>query len=838
MEFDHRTRPASTVAAASHSAPSPGKRTLTEDAVVQHRDVAPSGVDAPAGETAASPPAPFPATISSGPRPTLQMLFGAQRAGTPPAEAPVPALDRGALGESEGRRLAVVTRDVTASAGPAAAGASGFDAATRDSGVELPYRAEMERAFGQDLGGVRTHLGRGADLAALGANAATMGERVAFASDAPDRALVAHEVAHVIQSRGGSGPAGAAGSVSSPDDPAEVEASMAERAVLSGERPRITATPAAAIHLDRYLVTADELPIPKDAIVEYDEATPDPSGMVTVTYAGKEVQIPHAALTKLTSAPPLSEKAQALIEQSKSGMNFMLELWEDDVLAAEVAAFIHLGGEDKHLEKLVVEFLENYVYELGYDVDDPKTEDPKTEDPPAEAKLPDRVRGEQELPMGVMTWELQAQHRSAVQIVVEFAPRAEAVNGPTGFVQTVLQTSGGAPLYQMGSMFEPRKVTNEFQRYAEPGGSYVDPFKNRRSETPFYTAQWSAKARDWVRECSVGMLGTSAQPAKLGDRPYHASARLGSDYEVIFESAVVELATAKPLGSLKWGYAIKDSPDAPIEWRHAAKEDCVATPSVQWSRALDRFYEAHFAAIVSFATNDPQLGSPQQGELLGIAKTLQASQSLKAHIGGAADASEVDPERLAEARAQAVRDFLEKTGNISSDRLVVTSYGARWARSADAPEKNARVQVWIPGHADSLAQAPDADTFMQTAHTDWRSKRKQRPGGRRTVTAVASTQPRPAPQLGAEVEITLHLGADERFTGGTVTVQIEGGESMETDVQAGQTAVVRLKLPAQATAAEISLAYDEYGSSVTWGAVTTPFTGGNAGDFTIDAKLL
>jgi outer membrane protein OmpA-like peptidoglycan-associated protein len=833
MEFDHRTRRASTVAAASHSAPSPGKRTLTEGAVVQHRDVAATGVDAPAGETAASPPAPLPGTISSGPRPTLQMLFGAQHAGTAPAEAPAPALDRGALGENEGHRLAVVTRDVTASARPAAAGASGFDAATRDSGVELPYRAEMERAFGQDLGGVRTHLGRGAELAALGANAATMGERVAFASDAPGRALVAHEVAHVIQSRGGGGPAEAAGSVSSPDDPAEVEASMAGRAVLSGERPRITAAPAAAIHLDRYLVTADELPIPRDAIVEYDEATPAPSGMVTVTYAGKEVEIPHAALTKLTSAPPLSEKAQALIQTTKSGMNFMIELGEDDVLASEVAAFIHLGGEDERLEALVEEFLANYVYELGYDVDDPKTENPYVE-----AKLPDPVRGEQELPMGVMKWELQAQHRSAVQIVVEFVPEVEAVNGPTGFVQTVLQTSGGAPLYQMGSMFEPGKLTNEFKRYAEPGGSYVDPFKNRRSETPFYTAQWSAKARDWVRECSVGMLGTRAMPAKLGDRPYRASVRLDGDYEVIFESAVVELATAKPLGSLKWGYAIKDSPDAPIEWRHAAKEDCVATPSPQWSLALDRFYEAHFAAIVSFAKDDPNLGSLQQGELLGIAKTLQASQSLKVHIGGAADALETDPDRLAEARAQVIRDFLENKGNVSSDRIVVTSYGAKWARSADDPEKNARVQVWIPGHANSLAQEPDTDAFVQTAHTDWRSKRKPRAELRRTATAVASAQPRPAPQLGAEVEITLHLGPDERFTGGTVTVEIEGGESTETDVQAGQKVVVRLKLPAQATAATISLAYDEYSGSVTWGTVATPLTGANMADFTVDAKLL
>lgn len=68
---------------------------------------------------------------------------------------------------------------------------------------ELPHRAEMERAFGVGLGDVDAKVG-----ARLGSERALAGDgAVAFAEQSPDRKVVAHEVAHVLQQRGGPAPA-------------------------------------------------------------------------------------------------------------------------------------------------------------------------------------------------------------------------------------------------------------------------------------------------------------------------------------------------------------------------------------------------------------------------------------------------------------------------------------------------------------------------------------------------------------------------------------------------------------------------------------------------------
>jgi len=69
MELDHRKRYASTGPDASHSVPTPGKRTLTQGLVQMHPAAAPSSERS---EPATAPPPPVP----SGARPTLQMLFG------------------------------------------------------------------------------------------------------------------------------------------------------------------------------------------------------------------------------------------------------------------------------------------------------------------------------------------------------------------------------------------------------------------------------------------------------------------------------------------------------------------------------------------------------------------------------------------------------------------------------------------------------------------------------------------------------------------------------------------------------------------------------------------
>lgn len=133
-----------------------------------------------------------------------------------------------------------------------------FDQAIHGSPSSLPYRADMEAVFGTDFSNVRAHLGRGADMARLGAHGAAVGEDVVFASSAPDRRLVAHELTHVVQARRGGGQR-TDGQASRPSDPAEGEAqeiaAEAERALTGGpgaESPRLASRiqPAAPIMRD------------------------------------------------------------------------------------------------------------------------------------------------------------------------------------------------------------------------------------------------------------------------------------------------------------------------------------------------------------------------------------------------------------------------------------------------------------------------------------------------------------------------------------------------------------------------------------------------------------
>jgi len=78
-----------------------------------------------------------------------------------------------------------------------------MDTATRGPSAELPYRSEMERAFNQSFADVKVHTGQKEPMAQLGAHAATEGRTVAFADSQPDKKLVAHELTHVVQNRGG-----------------------------------------------------------------------------------------------------------------------------------------------------------------------------------------------------------------------------------------------------------------------------------------------------------------------------------------------------------------------------------------------------------------------------------------------------------------------------------------------------------------------------------------------------------------------------------------------------------------------------------------------------------
>lgn len=127
-----------------------------------------------------------------------------------------------------------------------------MDAASRGAPTAIPFRPEMEAAFGEDFGGVRAFLGRSAPMAAMDANAAARGEDVAFGTDSPDRRLVAHELTHVVQTRRhGSAAVQASAAVSGPLDAAEQEADEVAPRAAMGERVTVTQSPSAAIHADR-----------------------------------------------------------------------------------------------------------------------------------------------------------------------------------------------------------------------------------------------------------------------------------------------------------------------------------------------------------------------------------------------------------------------------------------------------------------------------------------------------------------------------------------------------------------------------------------------------------
>lgn len=112
------------------------------------------------------------------------------------------------------------------------------EAGARGGGGEVPYRAELEHAFGADFSGVKAYTGETASLAnqALGAKAYTMGESVVFRDSSPDKQTVGHELTHVLQQRAGkvATPQGKGGVINA-DIQLEAEADRAGEAFARGE---------------------------------------------------------------------------------------------------------------------------------------------------------------------------------------------------------------------------------------------------------------------------------------------------------------------------------------------------------------------------------------------------------------------------------------------------------------------------------------------------------------------------------------------------------------------------------------------------------------------------
>jgi Domain of unknown function (DUF4157) len=128
--------------------------------------------------------------------------------------------------------------------GVAADAQASVAAASSSSGAPLPteLRARFEAALGTDLSPVRIHSGtRSAEAAtAVGAKAYTVGDDIHFgagyldASSLAGQQLLAHEVAHTVQQRGGAPHRQHKLEVSTPGDAAELEADRAAEAMTRG----------------------------------------------------------------------------------------------------------------------------------------------------------------------------------------------------------------------------------------------------------------------------------------------------------------------------------------------------------------------------------------------------------------------------------------------------------------------------------------------------------------------------------------------------------------------------------------------------------------------------
>ena len=108
--------------------------------------------------------------------------------------------------------------------------AAGFSGPTMD----LPYRSEMEAGFGRSFSGVQAYGGGAAAEAnsAMNAQAYTVGQSIAFKDSNPDKAVVAHELAHTVQ-QGEAGPV-QTWAEGKDGDAFETEADDAAATVLAG----------------------------------------------------------------------------------------------------------------------------------------------------------------------------------------------------------------------------------------------------------------------------------------------------------------------------------------------------------------------------------------------------------------------------------------------------------------------------------------------------------------------------------------------------------------------------------------------------------------------------
>jgi outer membrane protein OmpA-like peptidoglycan-associated protein len=381
-------------------------------------------------------------------------------------------------------------------------------------------------------------------------------------------------------------------------------------------------------------------------------------------------------------------------------------------LAQQIVAYFAAGNEDPELNQMMGAAFCPEADAARADKTKPaeeiKSGAPEKDLTDPSVPLPPDIKGDKTLDKGQMKWTLTATDHQDARVDIDFKPdesKVEAKN--VSFVQTVLSKVGADRAYAGGTAADPAKNKARFEPFEEDVSKKRVDHLPLVENDPFYGAVWDQGAKKWAKErdeWEVGSSkkGVSSTHATMFDTPGVDWAREGKgDQSIEFETVPVVLETRQPLGSLTWGFKIKDDAKAPIELTGGQDADCVDTPSDDWSRTLDKFYEGKFAEILDdFDIGKADLKPDHKTKLDNIVKKMTDKPELKAQLGGAADLT--GPAKVNEAlslkRAQAAQTYLVGKG-IDAARLEVQSYGADWARveeEADVSEgQNRRVQIWL-----------------------------------------------------------------------------------------------------------------------------------------------
>ena len=428
----------------------------------------------------------------------------------------------------------------------------------------------------------------------------------------------------------------------------------------------------------------------------------------------------HAVSRLLTpaaeNASSTGSRVEALMQRAQTPDAIRAALAADPSLGAAIQAFFAMGNDNPQLNSLLALAFPRGGPPAAVNESPAKTIDKPEQTTTAKAgtgagaTLPGARTGNKVLTKGTYKLSLSAETTSRPKFTADFKPDHTKVEAKAvSFAQTVIQQQGAMRVYPGGTRADPAKNKATYEPFEELTKHTRMDLHPATENDPYYGAQWDQATQTWVKETTPGSAvgssakGVSSTSATMQDRPEHEPVtREGKGVVVAeFETVPIVLETREPLGALKWGCKIEDRADAPLELTGAKDADCVDAPSAEWGKAMEKFYEARFEAILdNFDIAKADLKPDHKTKLDGIVTRMKAKPALKAQLGGAADltGSKEFNEKLSLKRAEAARDYLVGKG-IAAARIEIESYGFDWARvettKGTSEGKNRRVQVWL-----------------------------------------------------------------------------------------------------------------------------------------------